>query len=295
MSCAETDKSMKKISVKKPKRMGKKASVARRSTATHGEAMELRGQVRSQVQLGNEGKTVAEPATATTEGGPDLSTPEGRKKAWQMEQMEETARRHAEFEEMAARKEAEEASEPPPNPLLNLPEEQRSKLFAWLRECPYDDAVQHMLKDQGIADVTQAQLTEFFQLEAESHWEKRIERAALEANALVQLVERNPVRFSSGILAALGQEAFRQIASGQVDPDAMNKMATLFLKARGDDRAEQMLALRREKWKHDWRTQTEKALDAFARDLSKHPVTLEAFEQFKKQLIEQGENLEEIS
>ena len=62
--------------------------------------------------------------------------------------------------------------------MLSLPEEQRSKLFVWLRECPYDDAVQHMLKDEGIADVTQPQLTEFFQLEAENHWEKRIERAA---------------------------------------------------------------------------------------------------------------------
>jgi hypothetical protein len=190
---------------------------------------------------------------------------------------------------MVARKEAEEANEPPPNPLLSLPEEQRAKLFAWLRECPYDDAVQHMLKDQGIADATQSQLTEFFQLEAESHWEKRIERAALEANALVHLVEKNPVQFSSGILAALGQEAFRQIASGQVEPDAMNKMATLFLKARGDDRAEQMLALRREKWKHDWRSQTDRALEEFSKEVEKHPAAREAFDALRREIFESVE------
>ena len=243
--------------------------------------MELRRQVRSQVQLGNEGKNSAsEPAAAT------LSTPRGQQKAWQLEQKEANAARHAEFEKKVEQKEAEEAKELPPNPLLNLPEEQRAKLFAWLRECPYDDAVQHMLKDQGIAEATQAQLTEFFQLEAENHWEKRIERAALEANALVQLVEKNPVQFSSGILAALGQEAFRQIASGQVEPDAMNKMATLFLKARGDDRAEQMLALRREKWKHDWRTQTDRALEEFAKEVEKHPAAREAFEALRKEIFE---------
>jgi len=251
-------------------------------------------------------KTVARRSTATLKatddtGGaspvetPDLNTPAGRKKAWQLEQKAYTAQQHAEFEKMVAEKEAEEAMEPGPNPLLDLPEKERSKLFAWLRECPYDDAVQHMLKDQGIADVSQAQLTEFFQLEAENHWEKRIERAALEANALVQIVEKNPVQFSSGILAALGQEAFRQIASGEVAPEAMNKMTTLFLKARGDERAEEMLKLRREKWRRDWRTQTERALDAFAQELSNHPAAREAFEQFRNHLIEQGESLEDVS
>ena len=133
------------------------------------------------------------------------------------------------------------------NPLFDLSEEQRAKLFAWLRECPYDDAVRHMLREQGIADATPWQLDDFFQHEAEQHWERRIGRAAQEANALVQLVEKSPVRFSSGILAALGQEAFRQIASGQVEPDAMGKLATLFLKARSDERTDQMQELKREK------------------------------------------------
>jgi hypothetical protein len=282
MSCVDDKKIMKKISSKKPGRNGKK-TVAGPATATSEEGTVAR---RSTATLkAADDREVVPP----WEGAPELSTPEGRKRAWQAEQRVANAARHAEFKEMVARKEEEEAKEPPPNPLLSLPEEQRARLFAWLRECPYDDAVQHMLKDQGIADATQEQLTEFFQLEAENHWEKRIERAALEANALVQLVERSPVKFSSGILAALGQESFRQIASGQVDPDAMNKMATLFLKARGDDRAEQMLALRREKWSHDWRSQTEKALEAFAKEVEEHPAARAAFEALRRELFESVE------
>jgi len=101
---------------------------------------------------------------------------------------EATAASHAEFATMVAEQEAERAREPSPNPLFDLPEEQRAKLFAWLRECPYDDAVRHILKDQGLAEVTPDQLSDFFQQEAENHWERRIERAAYEANALVRLV-----------------------------------------------------------------------------------------------------------
>ncbi len=103
------------------------------------------------------------------------------------------------------------------------------------------------------------------------------------------------MQVSSGILAALGQEAFRQIASGEVAPEAIGKITTLFLKARSDDRAEQMLALRREKLKHDWKTETEKVLEAFARELPQYPAALEAFEHLKNQLLDQTEHLEEVS
>src|SRR5471030_1661706 len=99
---------------------------------------------------------------------------------------------------------ARRAAEPRRNPIFDLTEEKRAKIFSFLRDCPYDDAVQQMTRDMGVETVTPAEVTEFFQLEAEDHWQKRIERAALEASALVQLVEQNPVRFSSGILAALG-------------------------------------------------------------------------------------------
>lgn len=202
-----------------------------------------------------------------------------------------TAARHAEAERLAAEQLAERAREPRPNPLFDLPEKERAQLFMWLRNCPYDDAVVAMLEEKGLEGVSREELSDFFQHEAEGHWEKRIERAALEANALVQLVEKNPVHFSSGILAALGQEAFRQIASGEADPNAMTKMATLFLKARGDERAEQMLEMRREKWMRDWRSQTEKALDALAGELSENPGAREVFNQLKAQLLDSQEEI----
>jgi hypothetical protein len=181
------------------------------------------------------------------------------------------------------------------NPLFDLPEEQRAKLFAWLRECPYDDAVQHMLRDQGIADATSSQLNDFFQHEAEQHWEKRIGRAAQEANALVLLVEKSPVRFSAGILAALGQEAFRQIASGQVEPAAMGRLATLFLKARSDERADQMQELKREKLRHELQGQIDHALDKLAEEVERHPEAKEAFEALQKELANTFEDADEAS
>jgi hypothetical protein len=170
------------------------------------------------------------------------------------------------------------------NPLFDLPEEQRAKLFAWLRECPYDDAVRQLLREQGMAEVTPAEVDDFFQFQAEMHWEHRIGRAAQEATALVRLAEKSPVRFSAGILAALGQEAFRQIASGQVEPDAMGKLATLFLKARSDERADQMQELKREKLRHELQGQIDHALEKLAEEVDRHPVAREAFEALRKEL-----------
>jgi hypothetical protein len=180
------------------------------------------------------------------------------------------------------------------NPLFDLPEEERGKLFAWLRECPYDDAVQQMLREQGMGEATSSQLLEFFQSEAEDHWEKRISRAALEANALVQLVEKSPVRFSNGILAALGQEAFRQIASGQVEPDAMGKLATLFLKARSDERADQLQELKREKLRHELQDQIDHALEKLADEVERHPAAREAFEALREELAKSMDNAEAL-
>jgi hypothetical protein len=180
----------------------------------------------------------------------------------------------------------------PVNSLFDLPEEERAKLFVWLRECPFDDAVRQMLRDQGIVGVTPLQLNDFFQHEAEQHWEKRIGRAAEEANALVRLVEKSPVRFSAGILAALGQEAFRQIASGQVEPDAMGKLATLFLKARSDERADQMQELKREKLRRELQGQIDHALEKLAEEVDRHPVAREAFEALRKELATSMENAE---
>ena len=175
------------------------------------------------------------------------------------------------------------------NPLLDLPEEQRSKLFAWLRECPYDDAVQVMLRDQGLPGITRRQLDNFFQLEAEEHWEKRISRAAEEANALVRLVERSPAKYSAGILAALGQEVFRQIASGEMQPDNMGKLAALFLKARSDERADQMQELKREKLRHELGDQVDHAMEELCRQVELHPAAREAFEALRRELAEYAE------
>ena len=138
------------------------------------EAAELCKHVRSQVQLGNEEKRTQS---------------EAMRERWRKIRAGEMMHPH-QYPKRPRRS---------VNPLLDLSEEQRAKLFAWLRECPYDDAVQHMLREQGIAEASSAQLNDFFQHEAEQHWEKRIERAAQEANALVQLVEKSPVKFSSGI------------------------------------------------------------------------------------------------
>ena len=197
--------------------------------------------------------------------------------------------------EMAVVAEAEKAvtsaqlDEPGPNPLLDLPEKDRAKLFAWLRECPYDDAVRQVLRDEGMGEVSKGHLSEFFQREAESHWERRIARAAVEANALVQLVERSPVQFSSGILAALGQEAFRQVASGEVEPEAMGKMAMLFLKARSAERADQMQLLRREKLSREMQGQVEQALEKLAEEVEQHPGARAAFEALRRESCEEDE------
>jgi hypothetical protein len=207
----------------------------------------------------------------------DLAREEGKRKA-----RERAAVQRAELKEMKARRLAELGAGR--NPLLDLSEERRSKLFAWLRACPYDDAVMEMLRSEGLPGVTKGQLTEFFQEEARDHWQKRIERAAFEADALVQLVERNPVRFSSGILAALGQEAFRQIASGEVAPEAMNKMALLFMKARADERTEQMQELRREKLRQELAGRVNLALEKLAEVVDRHPGSREIFEQLQREL-----------
>jgi len=171
------------------------------------------------------------------------------------------------------------------NPLFGLPEDRAQKLFTWLRECPYHDAVKAMLAEQGIADVTDRELEEFFESEATAHWQRRLSRAATEANALVTYIETHPVKFSAGILAALGQEAFRQIASGEVSPEAMGRMTNLFLKARADERSDHILELRREKLALERRTQTEAALEAFAAEIEKDPAAREAFEKLRLELL----------
>ena len=185
--------------------------------------------------------------------------------------------------ELYERAEAELPAERP-NPLFRLAEDKTAKLFNWLRECPYHDAVKAMLAEQGIAGVTDAELEEFFQSEANAHWQRRLSRAATEANALVTYIESHPVKFSAGILAALGQEAFRQIASGQVAPEAMTRLTNLFLRARADERSDRLMEMRYEKLELERRSQTEAALESFAAEIEKHPEAREAFEALRAEL-----------
>jgi hypothetical protein len=63
-----------------------------------------------------------------------------------------------------------------PNPLLLLPDERRAKLFFWLRECPYPDAVRQMLAEQELPGVTDGELNEFFKTDAQLHWERRLQQ-----------------------------------------------------------------------------------------------------------------------
>jgi hypothetical protein len=175
------------------------------------------------------------------------------------------------------------------NPLLRLAEKERARLFVWLRECPFHEAVVQMLGELGVPGATRAQVDEFFQSEAEHHWQMRLQRAATEADALVRLVENNVPKFSAGILAALGQEAFRQVASGAVDPDAMGKLAKLFMQARSAERADQMQELRREKLQHELQAQVEHALEKLAEEVERHPAAREAFEALRREIFNDKE------
>jgi len=153
----------------------------------------------------------------------------------------------------------------------------------------YDGAVLHMLADDGLPGITRDQLDEFFEEEANDQWEKRTGRAAVEANALVRQAEKSRVKFSEGILAALGQEAFRQISSGQAEPKAMGRLATLFLKVRGDKRADQMQELKREKLKHELEGQVSNSLEYLSEKVNAHPEAKEAFDALRKELARRAE------
>jgi hypothetical protein len=178
---------------------------------------------------------------------------------------------------------------PRANPLLDLPEERRRQLFKKLRECPLDDEIQEMLCADELPGVTRAQVMEFFRHEAENHWTKRIERAGLEADAIVRLAEGSSRRISSAILAALGQEAFRQIASGDMTSDAMNRMAAIFLRARADDREDQIHLLKHEQLRQDLLGRINLALEKFSEEIERHPGLRALFDELQRELSKTSE------
>ncbi|HEX4141316.1 MAG TPA: hypothetical protein VHY09_13285, partial [Candidatus Methylacidiphilales bacterium] len=128
------------------------------------------------------------------------------------------------------------------------------------------------------------QIEEFHQEEAQHHWEMRTGRAAVEADALVRLVEKSGGNFSAGMLAALGQEAFRQIASGSADPGVMSRIGTLFMKARSDDRADQMQQLKRRKMERELGDDAESSLEQLADLVQDHPAAREALDALRREL-----------
>jgi len=169
------------------------------------------------------------------------------------------------------------------NPLLSLPKKKKDQIFFLLRNFKLTDDT--LRQQTGIAGLTQRQVDQFFAKYADEFWTQRVERAADEANALIRLVQKNPVEFSDGVLAALGQEVFRQIASGKVEPGVLVQFTQLFARKRADDRAERALIARLEKQKQDMRSKMELALDSFIAEVGKNPVAQKAFGILKTELL----------
>jgi hypothetical protein len=175
------------------------------------------------------------------------------------------------------------------NPLLRLPQDQREDIFIWLREGADYDAINIKLLDKDLPAATPREIDQFFRAYARERWERRVDRAAEEANALMSSMRRTPGNLPEALLAALGQEAFRQISSGKAEAASLTRYTALFLRARDQDRAERALVVQTEKARHAQRTSVEKALDAFARDLPQNPAAHQAFQHLKQQLIEATE------
>jgi hypothetical protein len=172
------------------------------------------------------------------------------------------------------------------NPLLRLPQDQREDIFIWVREGADYDAINVKLLDNGLPSATPREIDHFFRAYARERWERRVDRAAQEADALMTSVRRTPGNLPEAVLAALGQEAFRQISSGKAEAASLTRYTALFLRARDQDRAERTLLFQADKARHAQRTSVEKALDAFARDLPQNPAAHQAFQQLRQQLLE---------
>ncbi len=171
-----------------------------------------------------------------------------------------------------------------PNPLLDLPEETRVELLKKLRKSSVDKSIQEFLAEVDRPDVTQDQLEEFYRIQVEKHWTRRIEQAVMEADTVVRLAEGSSDRISSAILAALGQETFRQIASEQITPEAMNRLASVFLRARADDREDEIHTLKKEQLRQDVMGRVSLALEKFSEDVDRHPTLRPAFENLQQEL-----------
>ena len=193
-----------------------------------------------------------------------------------------------------ARKEQSYVIPPDPdaNPLLQLSDEESAKLFAFMRDCPYPGAVREILRERGLPDATNDQIQEFHQVESMHHWDFRAGRAAVEADALVRYVERTRPQFSAAILAALGQETFRLLARGDADAATLNRLTSLFLKARSDDRADEMQGLKRRKIEGEMRSQLDQAFDSLVEQVADNPAANAALDLLRRELAGDEEGAE---
>jgi hypothetical protein len=168
--------------------------------------------------------------------------------------------------------------DPNSNPLFDLPDEQKSRIYSWLRNCSYMDAAQDMLKGEGITGVSDKQIAEFNDEEGYHHWQMRIARGASEANAIVRLVEEVRPDYPAGILHGLGQEVFRQVSAGNMDPGVVTKLGAFFLKVRSDERTNLMQGLKRQKVERELEGSVHEALQNLSRQVQDQPAAREAFE-----------------
>jgi hypothetical protein len=179
--------------------------------------------------------------------------------------------------------------DPERNPLLELPDKQRARIYAWMRDCPYIDSAQDLVEKEGIHGVTVAQIVEFHEEESKYQQDVRFARAAEEANALVAKAEKSGANFSGAILARLGQEVFRLISSGNLEPSAISRLGTLFLRARGDDRAALMHGLKREKLQRELQGQLDQAFEKLSEVVTRNPEAQEAFDVVRRELNQRTE------
>ena len=185
----------------------------------------------------------------------------------------------------------ETPKDPNRNPLLDLPDADRAKLFVMLRLCPYLETANLAMRERGLPEVDQVQLDEFHKEEADHYWEVNTARAITEADALVRMGEKAVPKLSAGMLTALAQEAFKQITNG-VDPALMTRMATLFFKARGDNRADEMQGFKRRKAEHDLGDEMHAAFRRLAEEVDRCPAAQEHFDALQRALAENAEEAE---
>ena len=182
--------------------------------------------------------------------------------------------------------------DPEANPLLQLSDEESAKLFRWIRDCPYPGAVREILREKGLPEATNEQIDEFHQVESMHHWDFRAGRAAVEADALVQFVEKKRPQFSAAILARLGQETFRLLSRDDIDTATLNRIAALFLKTRNDERADQMQGLKRRKIEGELQGQLNQALGKLAEEAGQNSTASEALDILRRELAGNEEDTE---